>query len=87
VAGEAGVPFFSISGSDFVEKFVGVAASRVRDLFEQAKQNSPCVGGRCGSRDADHSPTGADARASRAAACAAACSLHAAWAASGLPDP
>src|SRR2546421_2699138 len=43
VAGEAGVPFFSISGSDFVERFVGVGASRVRDLFEQAKQNSPCV--------------------------------------------
>ncbi|MFZ0388292.1 MAG: ATP-dependent metallopeptidase FtsH/Yme1/Tma family protein, partial [Solirubrobacteraceae bacterium] len=42
VAGEAGVPFFSISGSDFVEMFVGVGASRVRDLFEQAKQNSPC---------------------------------------------
>src|ERR1044072_7278001 len=41
VAGEAGVPFFSISGSDFVEMFVGVGASRVRDLFEQAKQNSP----------------------------------------------
>jgi cell division protease FtsH len=43
VAGEAGVPFFSISGSDFVEMFVGVGASRVRDLFEQAKQNSPCI--------------------------------------------
>src|SRR5690606_26058400 len=41
VAGEAGVPFFSISGSDFVEMFVGVGASRVRDLFEQAKQNAP----------------------------------------------
>ncbi|HXL61034.1 MAG TPA: AAA family ATPase, partial [Mycobacterium sp.] len=41
--GEAGVPFFSISGSDFVEMFVGVGASRVRDLFEQAKQNSPCI--------------------------------------------
>ena len=40
---EAGVPFFSISGSDFVEMFVGVGASRVRDLFEQAKQNSPCI--------------------------------------------
>jgi cell division protease FtsH len=43
IAGEAGVPFFSISGSDFVEMFVGVGASRVRDLFEQAKQNSPCI--------------------------------------------
>ena len=43
VAGEAGVPFFSISGSDFVEMFVGVGASRVRDLFEQAKENSPCI--------------------------------------------
>ena len=43
VAGEAGVPFFSISGSDFVEMFVGVGASRVRDLFKQAKQNAPCI--------------------------------------------
>jgi cell division protease FtsH len=43
VAGEAGVPFFSISGSDFVEMFVGVGAARVRDLFEQAKKNSPCI--------------------------------------------
>lgn len=43
VAGEAGVPFFSISGADFVEMFVGVGASRVRDLFEQAKKNSPCI--------------------------------------------
>ena len=43
VAGEAGVPFFSISGSDFVEMFVGVGASRVRDLFEQAKQQAPCI--------------------------------------------
>lgn len=43
VAGEAGVPFFSISGSDFVEMYVGVGASRVRDLFEQAKRNSPCI--------------------------------------------
>ncbi len=43
VAGEAGVPFFSISGSEFVEVFVGVGASRVRDLFEQAKQNRPCI--------------------------------------------
>ena len=43
VAGEAGVPFYSISGSDFVEMFVGVGASRVRDLFEQAKKNSPCI--------------------------------------------
>ncbi len=43
VAGEAGVPFFSISGSEFVELFVGVGASRVRDLFEQAKRNSPCI--------------------------------------------
>lgn len=43
VAGEAGVPFFSISGSDFVEMFVGVGASRVRDLFEQAKKQSPCI--------------------------------------------
>lgn len=43
VAGEAGVPFFSISGSDFVEMFVGVGASRVRDLFEQAKKNNPCI--------------------------------------------
>ena len=43
VAGEAGVPFFSISGSDFVEMFVGVGASRVRDLFDQAKQNAPCI--------------------------------------------
>lgn len=43
IAGEAGVPFFSISGSDFVEMFVGVGASRVRDMFEQAKRNSPCI--------------------------------------------
>ena len=42
VAGEAGVPFFSISGSDFVEMFVGVGAARVRDLFSEAKANSPC---------------------------------------------
>jgi len=43
VAGEAGVPFFSISGSEFVEMFVGVGASRVRDLFEQAKKSAPCI--------------------------------------------
>src|SRR5699024_9121208 len=43
VAGEAGVPFFSISGSDFVEMFVGVGASRVRDLFDQAKKNAPSI--------------------------------------------
>ena len=43
VAGEAGVPFFSISGSDFVEMFMGVGASRVRDLFEQGKKNAPCI--------------------------------------------
>jgi cell division protease FtsH len=43
VAGEAGVPFFNISGSEFVEMFVGVGASRVRDLFDQAKKNSPCI--------------------------------------------
>src|ERR1043165_3926147 len=43
IAGEAEVPFFSISGSDFVEMFVGVGASRVRDLFRQAKENSPCI--------------------------------------------
>src|SRR5699024_10805595 len=43
VAGEAGVPFFSISGSDFVEMFVGVGASRVRDLFENAKKNAPSI--------------------------------------------
>ena len=43
VAGEAGVPFFSISGSDFVEMFVGVGAARVRDLFADAKKNSPCI--------------------------------------------
>ena len=43
VAGEAGVPFFTISGSDFVEMFVGVGASRVRDLFEEAKKNAPCI--------------------------------------------
>ena len=43
VAGEAKVPFFSISGSDFVEMFVGVGASRVRDLFEEAKKNAPCI--------------------------------------------
>ena len=43
VAGEAGVPFFTISGSDFVEMFVGVGASRVRDMFEQGKKNAPCI--------------------------------------------
>ena len=43
VAGEAGVPFFHISGSEFVEMFVGVSAARVRDLFEQAKRNAPCI--------------------------------------------
>ena len=43
IAGEAGVPFFSISGSDFVEMFVGVGASRVRDLFIQGKKNAPCI--------------------------------------------
>ena len=43
VAGEAGVPFFSVSGSDFVEMYVGVGASRVRDLFEMAKKNQPCI--------------------------------------------
>ncbi|MHC5829376.1 MAG: AAA family ATPase, partial [Nostoc sp.] len=43
VAGEAGVPFFSISGSEFVELFVGVGSSRVRDLFEQAKKQAPCI--------------------------------------------
>ncbi|MFC1962755.1 AAA family ATPase, partial [Chloroflexota bacterium] len=43
IAGEAGVPFFSISGSEFVEMFVGVGASRVRDLFDQAKRNAPCI--------------------------------------------
>ena len=43
VAGEAGVPFFTISGSDFVEMFVGVGASRVRDLFQDAKKNAPCI--------------------------------------------
>ncbi len=43
VSGEAGVPFFSISGSEFVEMFVGVGASRVRDLFDQAKKHSPCI--------------------------------------------
>ena len=43
VAGEANVPFFTISGSDFVEMFVGVGASRVRDLFEQGKKNAPCL--------------------------------------------
>ena len=43
IAGEAGVPFFTISGSDFVEMFVGVGASRVRDLFEQAKKNAPAI--------------------------------------------
>ena len=43
VAGEAGVPFFSLSGSDFVEMFVGVGASRVRDLFAEAKKNAPCI--------------------------------------------
>ena len=43
IAGEAGVPFFTISGSDFVEMFVGVGASRVRDMFEQAKRQSPCI--------------------------------------------
>src|SRR5688500_3064179 len=43
IAGEAGVPFFSISGSDFVEMFVGVGASRVRDLFEQGKKHAPCI--------------------------------------------
>src|SRR5262245_9837701 len=43
VAGEANVPFFTISGSDFVEMFVGVGASRVRDLFEQGKKNAPCI--------------------------------------------
>ena len=43
IAGEAGVPFFTISGSDFVEMFVGVGASRVRDMFEQGKKHSPCI--------------------------------------------
>ena len=43
VAGEAGVPFFNISGSEFVEMFVGVGASRVRDLFNQARRNAPCI--------------------------------------------
>ena len=43
IAGEAGVPFFTISGSDFVEMFVGVGASRVRDMFDQAKKNAPCI--------------------------------------------
>ena len=43
IAGEAGVPFFTISGSDFVEMFVGVGASRVRDLFVQGKKNAPCI--------------------------------------------
>ena len=43
IAGEAGVPFFSLSGSEFVEMFVGVGASRVRDLFKKAKENSPCL--------------------------------------------
>jgi cell division protease FtsH len=43
IAGEAGVPFFSISGSEFVEMFVGVGAARVRDLFEQARQAAPCI--------------------------------------------
>ena len=43
IAGEAGVPFYSISGSDFVEMFVGVGASRVRDLFVQGKKNAPCI--------------------------------------------
>jgi len=43
IAGEASVPFFSISGSDFVEMFVGVGASRVRDMFEQGKKNAPCI--------------------------------------------
>ena len=43
IAGEAGVPFFSISGSDFVEMFVGVGASRVRDMFEQGRKNAPCL--------------------------------------------
>ena len=48
IAGESNVPFFSISGSDFVEMFVGVGASRVRDLFEQAKRQSPTNGGNTG---------------------------------------
>lgn len=43
IAGEAGVPFFSLSGSEFIEMFVGVGASRVRDLFNKAKANSPCL--------------------------------------------
>ena len=43
IAGEAGVPFFTISGSDFVEMFVGVGASRVRDMFEQGKKSAPCI--------------------------------------------
>ena len=43
IAGEAGVPFFTISGSDFVEMFVGVGASRVRDMFEQGKKHAPCI--------------------------------------------
>ena len=43
VAGEANVPFFSISGSDFIEMFVGVGPSRVRDLFKEARENSPCI--------------------------------------------
>ena len=43
VAGEAGVPFYSVSGSDFIEMFVGVGPSRVRDLFKEARQNAPCI--------------------------------------------
>src|SRR5207244_6170358 len=54
VAGEAGVPFYSMSGSDFVEMFVGVGASRVRDLFDQGKRNAPCKIGRASCREGGH---------------------------------
>src|SRR4029450_10171720 len=93
VAGEAGVPFFSISGSEFVEMFVGVGASRVRDLFDQAKRNSPCIGfvdeiDAVGRRGGAGGPScGATCWTRRSATPRASCSWTrlTRWAASGAP--